>query len=79
MTAEAAAVCRTWRVGKFDVTLTAPGAGAGAVASVVVEWDPAMPQRPLTESELRQYREGRNAALAELARVVGGPVVVVEG
>lgn len=76
MTAEAV-FTRTWRVGHRTVTLTAPRPKPGAVASVVMEWEPNMPRR-LTPDEMTAYRSGRDAALAELAVELGGPVAVIE-
>jgi hypothetical protein len=32
----------------------------------------------MTKRELRQYRDGRNAAMAELASALGGTAAVIE-
>lgn len=47
------------------VTLTVQQFIAGAVTHAVVEWSPQQPSG-LTAQELAQYRNGRDAALAEL-------------
>jgi len=78
MTAEAAAIVRSFRVGPRTVTLTIQAPRKGEVVNMVAEWHPGPPGRPPTEEELRQYREGRNAALAELADRMGERVMVVE-
>lgn len=68
---------RTWRVGGFTATLTAPVPKPGAMASAVIEWEPAIPGR-LSADELKQYRAGRDSALADLARDLGITVAVVD-
>ena len=45
--------------------------------ALAIEWSPTVPSK-LTADDLQQYRRERNAALAEVARVLGGPVAVVE-
>ena len=45
MTAEAAAMTRTWRVGRWKVTATVPQIRAGQVASAAIEWHPDMPRK----------------------------------
>lgn len=42
-----------------------------------VEWSPDVP-RELTAQQLQQYRDGRDALLAEIGRDLGGNVLVVE-
>ncbi|MFO1129152.1 MAG: hypothetical protein U1E66_12050 [Rhodospirillales bacterium] len=42
-----------------------------------VEWEPDVPKR-MNEREMQDYRRGRDAAMAEVARLIGGRVVVVE-
>jgi hypothetical protein len=43
------------------------------------EWSPDLPtQRSLSEQEIKQYRAGRDALLAEVAEDLGGNVAVVE-
>lgn len=41
------------------------------------EWEPKLPSN-LSKKELRQYRDGRNALIVELAKALGGSIVVVE-
>lgn len=77
MTAEAATISRTWKVGNRTVTLTLPKPKRGGVQSCVIEWAPDVPPT-VSAAELAEYRAGRNAALAELARELGGNVAVLE-
>lgn len=70
MSAEAAVLTRTWRVGQRTATLTAPRPRAGQTMHVTIEWDPA-PPRKMSAGEWRQYREGRDAALRELSAELG--------
>ncbi len=70
MSAEAAALVRTWRVGKRRVTMTAPRLRNGQVAMATIEWFPTMPRR-LSPRELKQYRTGRDAAFADLCGDLG--------
>ena len=49
----------------------------GAVVNVVVEWSPHAPTK-FSPREWRQYRRGRNAAVAELTRQTGMKAAVVE-
>lgn len=77
MSAEAPAFTTSWPVGRYVATLTMPRTTAGAVASAVIEWQPAVPSG-LTRAELKQYREGRDAALQEVARVLGLRIGVIE-
>jgi len=50
---------------------------AGALVSCAIEWSPSQPTR-LTDDELRQYRAGRNQALAEISAQLGVNAAVVE-
>ena len=70
MSAEAAALVRTWRVGNRRVTMTAPRLRNGQVAMATIEWLPTMP-RKLSRREWKQYRAGRDAAFAELCSDLG--------
>jgi len=78
MSAEAAVLSRSWRVGRWTVTLSIPVLTPGLGAAGVVEWSPAMPGRPLTPTELAEYRTGRDIALAEFARAKGLGAAVIE-
>ena len=44
---------------------------------IETSWEPDIPRR-LNKAEMRDYRRGRGALLAEAARHIGGPVAVVE-
>ena len=67
----------TFRVGRrYRCTIVLP-LGRGTAAQMAATWEPELPRR-LTNSELRDYRRGRDAMLAEAARLLGGPVAVVE-
>ena len=70
MSGEAAALVRTWRVGKRQVTMTAPKLRNGQVAMATIEWQPDMPRR-LSRRALKQYRTGRDTAFAELCADLG--------
>lgn len=65
MSASGVALARSWRVGRYTATLSVPKAKPGTAAACVVEWSPEVPQR-LTPAEWRQYRAGRDRAIAEL-------------
>ena len=41
-----------------------------------VEWDPTIPQR-LTKREMRAYVKARDGAIAQLAEMLGGAVIMV--
>ena len=77
MSAEAALLTRRFGVGKYVCTLTLPRPKPGSVMALAIEWSPTVPPK-LTADELHQYRTERNAALAEVARALGGPVAVLE-
>jgi hypothetical protein len=77
MSASAAAIVRTFRVGKRTVTWTIPKPVVGSVSHSVVEWDPDLPRR-LSQREWQQYRAGRDAIYAELSTLLGINMMVVE-
>ncbi len=77
MPAEAAALVRTWRVGKRRVTMTAPQLRNGQVSVATIEWLPTMP-RKLSRREIKQYRAGRDMAFAELCGDLGVRGVLCE-
>jgi hypothetical protein len=54
-----------------------PQSRRGDVSSAVFEWEPDVPRR-LTKKELQEYRPGRDAAFAELARRTGLRMLLVE-
>lgn len=68
---------RTFRVGKFKVVMSFPKPERGRAGAIVMEWSPYTPKR-LTPAELEQYRQGRDAAVAELAEATGMTTMVVE-
>ena len=77
MSAEAAALVRSFKVGSYRCTLTFPQFERGAVKCFVAEWSPSVPRR-LSAKQMRQYRQGRDRAIAELVAMIGGNVLVVE-
>lgn len=77
MTAEAPALVRSWPVGSRTATLTVPRPAPGSVLSAVIEWSPDAP-RGLSGAEWKQYRDGRNAALAEVAAELGVSAAVLD-
>ena len=77
MSAEAALVVRSWPVGKRTCTMTVQRFKPGSVMNVVAEWSPSEPSR-LSEAEWKQYRAGRNHALAGIAAELGINVAVLE-
>lgn len=48
-----------------------------STSGMVCEWDPGLP-RQLTAKELRRYVAARDACASELARLLGGNVVVAD-
>lgn len=73
------AVTSTFRVGKrYTCTVTAPVPVPGRVTMLTVEWEPDLPKRRLNKAEARDYRRGRDAVVAELARLAGGGALVLE-
>jgi hypothetical protein len=77
MSAEAAALVRSFRVGSRICTMTFPRPEGGALLYMTTEWWPSVPRR-LSAAQMREYRSGRDRALMELAGITGGNVLVVE-
>ena len=77
MSIEAAALVRTFPVGKRMVILTAQLPCPGRLTNITIDWHPTVPEC-LSKRELRQYRAGRDAALGELGARLGGGVLVME-
>ncbi len=77
MSAEAASLTRSFHVGHRIVTVTMPATRRGKVQYMTTEWAPDLPQR-LSKREWRQYRAGRNAAVAELAERGGIEAAIIE-
>ncbi len=67
MSAEAPALIHRFQVGHRFCTITLPAPKVGSVCSGTVAWEPDLPAG-LNRSELRQYRNGRDKAFAELGR-----------
>ena len=69
----------TFRVGRrYRCSIVLPLAGVKAgLLQIETSWQPDIPRR-LSKAELRDYRRGRDALLAEAAKHIGGPVAVVE-
>lgn len=79
MSAEAPVLTRSFRVGKrWTVEVSVPPIQPGAMRSLAMEWSPAFPQRKLTRQEFQQYREGRDAVIAELSRELGISIAVID-
>jgi len=68
---------RSWHAGLYTCTVTVRRSRPGALVSCSVEWDPKQPSS-LTETELRQYRRGRDDVLAEISREFGFNAAVLE-
>ncbi len=66
MTAEAAAVVRRVRIGRYWLTITVPKLRRGEVRHSVCEWEPRVPAS-LTETERRIYQRAVLAATIEAA------------
>lgn len=77
MSACSAAAVRSWPVGRFTCTMTVPRPDPHGVVHAVAEWTPTEPTR-LTTEEWRQYRAGRNRALAEISAELGLSIAVLE-
>lgn len=68
MSASTPALIHTWRVGKrYKCTITIPRVVPGSVACATVEWEPYIPSN-LNSREMREYRQGRDEAVALLNR-----------
>ena len=77
MSGQSPSLVRSFTVGRYTVTLRVPPIERGSVRSMVCEWEPETPTR-LTKRELREYRAGRDAALAELAEAMSTRALVIE-
>ena len=77
MSAEAAAMVRSFPVGCRTCTLTIEAPKPGSVVNMVVEWSPNVPTG-FNRREWRQYRRGRNAVVVELSRQTGMKAAVIE-
>jgi hypothetical protein len=77
MSATAAVVSRSWRVGERTVTLTIPRPKAGRPLIACAEWSPNEPPR-LSADDWAEYRQGRHRAISELAAELQISVAVLE-
>ncbi|MCW5750874.1 MAG: hypothetical protein KIT81_06985 [Alphaproteobacteria bacterium] len=75
--ADAALLVRSFKVGRRIVTMTIPQIPARGLVCMSCEWAPDAPRR-LSKRELREYRQGRDAVLAEISEMIGGRVAVAE-
>jgi hypothetical protein len=73
----AAAVARTFRVGRRTCTITIPRPTPGFACCLSVEWAPDIPAQ-LSSRELAEYRAGRDGAIALLAQQFDTRAVVIE-
>jgi hypothetical protein len=64
----------TFAVGKYLCTMTFDS----AKKQLNCEWDPHMPPAcSLIAAELEQYRAGRDALMASVAKDIGGKILIV--
>ena len=69
----------TFRVGRrywCSIVLPLAMLKSGSL-KIETSWEPDTPRR-LTKAEMRDYRRGRDALLAEVAQHIGGGIAVVE-
>lgn len=81
MTAATAAVqARVFYVGGYQATARINQPVPGCLSHLAIKWSPMMPKR-LNKQLMRQYRRGRDKAIADLAAAAGLPresIVVIE-
>lgn len=77
MTAEAAILSRSWRVGDRVATISVPPTAGPGPRCACIEWSPS-PPAGLSAAEWVEYRAGRNAAVEELAEALGVTAAVLE-
>lgn len=77
MPSEPAIITRTWAVGARSVTFTVPRPKPGHTVHCCCEWSPDELTR-LEGQEWLQYRAGRDAAIADVARELGLNAAVLE-
>jgi len=77
MSGPAILLVRSWPVGAFTCEMTIQRPESGVLVNSMVEWSPAKPSR-LSADEWREYRRGRNQAIAEFAGELGIGVAVLE-
>jgi hypothetical protein len=68
----------TFRVGQYECTMTVDlPLQKGQAQTTRCEWDPCLP-KALSAADLAQYKTGRHALMAIVAKTLGGMVLVVE-
>lgn len=74
------AVEHVFKVGKFTVVMSFPATvdKGSLILSMHAEWSPRMPGRPLTPTELDQYRTGRAEAVRLLTERTGLRIMVTD-
>ena len=72
-----AEVRATFRVGRYRCSMSSPVPCQATLMHLDSEWEPELPAR-LTASELKQYRQGRDAFVAELSRHISGGILLLE-
>jgi hypothetical protein len=65
-------ISNTFKVGPITCEMT-----ISALGQLTAEWSPHMPDR-LTRKERAQYRAGRDALLAEFAKLTGLNMLIIE-
>ena len=66
-----------FRVGKYTCSMIYPLPAASG--PIQVTWEPEIPRpRTLTAAELAQYLAGRDALIAEIARLTGQNILMVD-
>lgn len=79
MSASAPIFERTWSVGKnFKVTLSVPPVTPGKPICATMEWDPCMPKKKLSKSEMDDYYAGRNMAMIDMSIQTGIKGMVID-
>jgi hypothetical protein len=68
---------REFRVGKRTVTMQVPRLECGELSVMNVMWEPDVPRR-LSDRECRQYRRGREAVFAEVSKLLGINIAIVD-
>lgn len=69
MSASAAVITRSWKVGHRTVAVTIPRPIPGKVVHAAFEWEPDVPTK-LSADEWAEYRTGRHAALTAIAEAL---------
>lgn len=67
----------TFKVGRYQVTITLPMTKVGMVGIATCEWSPCVP-RSLSESEIKDYKLGMKLAIETLSRSTGRQPILTE-